>query len=364
MAIDRIIDAHHHLWDLGLNYYPWLSDRVGPRMYGDYSAMRRNYLPEDFQQDIGDLPVVASVHVQAEHDHTDPVRETRWLQSVADGMAGGGVNGGVPQAIVAFADLSGGPRPVAALLAEHAQSRNLRGIRQMLHQCLVPAMNLPTDYLADERWRSNVGLLARHRLSFDLQILPPQAESAARLAAQHETVDFALVHAGQPRDQDRQGLAGWAAALRRLAQQPNVSIKLSGFGMFDVNWTADSLRPLILTAIDCFGPARCMFGSNFPVDKLMRGYREIWQSYDDITRGFGEEERAAMFHGTAARVYRIAPVVVDRQSSTTDGDRTWIKHADAFPPAWPPQAPLPPPGSASAVSQPFPAVPGPRRRSS
>jgi predicted TIM-barrel fold metal-dependent hydrolase len=302
MAFERIIDAHHHLWDLGLNYYPWLSDRIGPRMYGDYSAMRRNYLVEDFRQDIGDLPVVASVHVQAEHDHTDPVRETRWLQAVADAP----VSGAVPQAIVAFADLSGPPAPVAVLLAEHAQFPHLRGIRQMVHQCLVPAMNLPADYLADEQWRRNLGLLARHRLSFDLQILPPQADSGARLAAEHPYLDFALVHAGQPRDQSPQGLADWTAALRRMAQQPNVCIKLSGFGMFDVNWTTDSLRPLILTAVDCFGPSRCMFGSNFPVDKLMRGYRELWQSYDDITCSFSKEERAAMFHDTAARVYRIA----------------------------------------------------------
>ena len=102
-----------------------------------------------------------------------------------------------------------------------------------------------------------------------------------------------------------QGLADWKNAMRRMAQAPNVSIKLSGFGMFDVEWTLDSLRPLVLTAIDCFGPARCMFGSNFPVDKLMRGYRPLWEAYDELTRSFSDPERAAMFHDTAARVYRI-----------------------------------------------------------
>ena len=300
-AIERIIDAHHHLWDLSLNYYPWLSDRVGPRMYGDYAAIRRNYLREDFEADIGGLPVVASVHVQAEHDHTDPVRETRWLQSVAETSG----SHGFPHAIVAFEDLTGPPQAAAARLEAHAQSRNLRGIRQMLHQCLVPAMGLPTDYLADEQWRANVGLLARHRLSFDLQILPPQAEAAARLAAQHPELAFVLVHAGQPRDQSAAGFDAWHAALRRLAQAPNVSIKLSGFGMFDVDWTVASLRPLVLTAIDCFGPARCMFASNFPVDKLMRSYAALWQAYDEITASFSATERAALFHDTAARIYRI-----------------------------------------------------------
>ena len=299
--IERIIDAHHHLWDLGRNYYPWLSDRVGPRMYGDYAAIRRNYLVEDFRRDIGDLPVVASVHVQAEHDHTDPMRETRWLQAVADAPE----SGGCPQAIVAFADLSGPPGPVAARLVEHAQSRNLRGIRQMVHQCLVPAMELPTDYLADPRWQANLGLLAQFRLSFDLQILPPQAESAAKLVARHPDLDFVLVHAGQPRDQGPEGFEAWRAALRRMAQAPNVAIKLSGFGMFDVDWTTESLRRLVLTAIDCFGPDRCLFASNFPVDKLMRDYAGLWAAYDTITADFTAAERAAMFHDNAARIYRI-----------------------------------------------------------
>jgi predicted TIM-barrel fold metal-dependent hydrolase len=301
-AITRIIDAHHHLWDLERNYYPWLSDRVGPRMYGDYAAIRRDYLLDDFKVDIGSLPVVGSVHVQAEHDHTDPLRETRWLQAVADADG----SGGFPQAIVAFEDLTGPPEQVAARLEAHAQCRNLRGIRQMLHQCLVPAMNLPADYLADEQWRANLALLARHRLSFDLQILPPQAEAAARLAAQHPEQSFVLVHAGQPRDQGEEGFQAWRNGLRRLGQVPNVSIKLSGFGMFHVDWTVASLRRLVLEAIDCFGPSRCMFASNFPVDKLMRSYAALWQAYDQITCDFSIGERAAMFHDTAARVYRLS----------------------------------------------------------
>lgn len=299
--ITRIIDAHHHLWDLKLNYYPWLSDKVGPRMYGDYAAIRRDYLLDDFKADIGELPVVASVHVQAEHDHTDPLRETRWLQSVADAPG----SGGFPHGIVAFEDLTGAPQAVAARLEAHAQSRNLRGLRQMVHQCLVPAMGLPTDYLADEQWCANVGLLARHGLSFDLQILAPQAEAAARLAAQHPDLSFVLVHIGQPRDQSPAGFEAWHGALRRLAQLPNVSIKLSGFGMFDTDWTTTSLKRLVLPAVDCFGPSRCMFASNFPVDKLMRSYAALWRAYDEITASFSAAERAALFHDTAARIYRI-----------------------------------------------------------
>jgi predicted TIM-barrel fold metal-dependent hydrolase len=270
-------------------------------MYGDYSAIRRDYLVEDFRRDIGTLPVIRSVHVQAEHDPSDPLRETRWLQAVADAPG----HGGFPHAIVAYADLAAAPAEVEALLAAHCASANVRGIRQMLHQALVPALGLPADYLADARWQRNVGLLARHDLAFDLQILPQQAELAARLAARHEAIRFVLVHAGQPRDRTHAGLYAWKRALAVLSKVPNVAIKISGLGMFDPGWTVATLRPIVLAAIDRFGPQRAMFGSNFPVDSLMRGYAPLWHAYDEITAGCSADERDALFYANAARVYRI-----------------------------------------------------------
>jgi predicted TIM-barrel fold metal-dependent hydrolase len=300
-SLPRILDAHHHLWDLHANYYPWLTDRIGPRMYGDYAPIRRDYRVEDFRRDIGTLPVIKSVHVQAEHDPADPVRETRWLQAVADAPA----NRGYPHAIVAYADLSASEAEAEAVIAAHCASANVRGIRQMLHQAHVPAMGLAADYLADARWQRNLALLSRYALTFDLQILPAQAGKAARLVAQHPDLQFVLAHAGQPQDRSDDGMAAWRRALRRLAALPNVAIKLSGFGMFDPAWTVETLRPIVLAAIDCFGPQRAMFGSNFPVDGLMRGYAPLWCAYDRITAELSTAERDALFYGTAARVYRI-----------------------------------------------------------
>jgi predicted TIM-barrel fold metal-dependent hydrolase len=300
-TLHQIVDAHHHLWDLRANYYPWLTDRIGPRMYGDYQAIRHDYQLQDFRADIGALPVRKSVHVQAEHDSGDPVRETRWLQAVADAPD----SGGYPHAIVAYADLSAPAPEVDAMLAAHCTCANVRGIRQMLHQVLVPAMGHTTDYLGDERWGTNLALLVKYGLSFDLQILPVQAAAAARIVTRHPDLQFVLVHAGQPRDQSPVGMLAWTSCLQQLSLLPNVAIKLSGFGMFDPNWTVETLRPLLLTAIDCFGPQRAMFGSNFPVDGMMRGYAALWAAYDQITADLGESEREALFHGTAERVYRI-----------------------------------------------------------
>lgn len=293
----RIVDAHHHLWNLDANYYPWLTDRVGPRMYGDYAAIRRNYLLEDFRRDIGSLPVVKSIHVQAEHDHADPVRETRWLQAVAD-------EGGYPHGIVAYADLSLPAADVRAVLDAHCAHPNVRGVRQMAHEVLVAGMGGRRDLLADIQWVRNLALLAERSLLFELQILPPQAAAAAKVVSQHPQLQFVLAHAGQPRDRSAAGLAQWREALALLAARPNVAIKLSGFGMFERDWTVDSLRPLVHHAIDCFGPQRVMFGSNFPVDGLFRDYASVWRAYDEVTADRSAAERSAMFHDNAARIYR------------------------------------------------------------
>jgi predicted TIM-barrel fold metal-dependent hydrolase len=121
----------------------------------------------------------------------------------------------------------------------------------------------------------------------------------------HPQLQFLLVHGGQPRDRSETGMATWRAAVELMSGLPNVAIKLSGFGMFDRNWTVESLRPIVLWAIDCFGPDRVMFGSNFPVDGLMRDYASLWRAYDEITHRYAGAERDAMFYGTAARLYRI-----------------------------------------------------------
>ena len=86
----QIVDAHHHLWDLGKLHYPWLAEPIDHPM-GDYAAIRRNYLIGDFRADAARLELVKSVHVQAEVDHADPVAETAWLQAVAGDPASGGL---------------------------------------------------------------------------------------------------------------------------------------------------------------------------------------------------------------------------------------------------------------------------------
>jgi len=294
----RIIDAHFHLWDLDENHYPWLVDESHPSLVQGRAALRRNYLVTDYLRDVGDLPVVAGVHIQAEHDYRDRVRETRWLQHTAARPD----SRGFPQAIVADADFAS--PDVEEVLAQHASFANTRGIRHALHRRLDAAE--PYDPLQDPAWLRNFPLLATYRLSFDMQLFPRQAKAAVELIRRNPDVQFVLTHNAMPFLRDAPNVELWSRAVRAYAELPNVAIKISGFGAFDPDWNARSIDPIVSQVIDAFTPQRCMLASNFPVEGLVKPYREIWNVFFEYFAPYSQDEQEMLFWRNAARIYRIA----------------------------------------------------------
>lgn len=303
------IDAHHHLWDLTENHYPWLSPERGPDPFPDFEKLCVDYQRSDFLADAVHQNIVKSVHVQAEHDEEDPVRETAWLQRVADAPD----SGGFPHAIVAWADLT---RPdVEAVLEGHCDHANLRGIRQMLNYTPptpgeggasdAGALEKHGNLLEDPLFHRNFPLLRRHDLSFDLQIFPWQTEAGAKLVADHGDTAFILNHTLMPFDRSEAGLAVWRSALEAYAALPNVVIKISGLGMAPGGWDEAMSRRLAMETIEIFGPDRCLFASNFPVDKLMATYDQAWNLYREVIARYSRDEQTQMLVTNAERVYRI-----------------------------------------------------------
>ena len=280
-----LIDAHHHLWDTSAFAYPWLN--AAP------AGIPRRYLLDDFLADAAGWSIVKSVHVQGEIDRTHSVAETAWLQGIADVH-------GFPHGIVAYAALQA--PGLEALLQAHAQHANLRGVRQILNpdQCDRP------DYLRDGGWRAGYARLAQYRLSFDLQALPEQFDDAASVALAYPDVPMVINHAGMPRDQSPSGRTRWRMAMRTLAAVPHVSVKLSGFAMFDPALSAERIRPLVLEALDVFGVDRCMFASNFPVDRARTTYDQLLTAWYAITAELSADERRKLFHDNAERIYRLS----------------------------------------------------------
>ena len=294
-----IIDPHMHLWDLDRHYYAWLQDRPLPNNpAGDMTPIAyRSYGLDDYLADTAGWSMVQTVHVECGLPPKDQLSETDRLQGLADTR---GVIGGV----VAGAWLDD-PR-VEALLEAQAARRNVRGVRQIVSWHADPAKTYgDRDLLQDPQWREGYALLGKYGLSFDLQLYPLQMETAAALAAAYPDTPVILNHAGLPTDRDAAGLAVWREGLALLAERPNVSCKISGLAMVDRAWTVESLRPFVLQVIDAFGPERCMFASNFPVEKVHGSFDAFYRAYDAITADFGETERALLFGGAAARIYRL-----------------------------------------------------------
>jgi predicted TIM-barrel fold metal-dependent hydrolase len=297
----EMVDAHMHLWDLSRIRYPWLTPPLPVGITGDVGPIARDYLLDDYLRDAAPpgsaVRVTKIVHVEAGAHPADSLAETRWLQGIADAR-------GFPQAIVAHAELD---RPdAAALLAQHAAQRNVRGIRQILnwHRDCAKTYT-PRDLLAEQSWQRGFALLARHGFSFDLQIYPGQMPAAARLAARHPDIPLILNHTGMPCDKDPAGIEAWRAGLRALAAQAHVAVKISGLAMLDWRWSRASLEPFVRETIDTFGAERVMLASNFPVDRLFGTFAGFTDAYLSILAGASEAERAQLFARNAERIYKI-----------------------------------------------------------
>jgi predicted TIM-barrel fold metal-dependent hydrolase len=282
-----VLDAHHHLWDLRERRYPWLQDQPPTDFrYGDTRPLRKHYLPADFLADAQPCGVLKSVHVEAEWDPLDPVGETRWVTGLA-------ARHGFPHALVAQAWLD--RDDVENVLAAQASFALARGVR---HKPEVGAMR-------SARWRRGYALLQRHGLHFELQAPWRELYDAADLASAFSRTTLVLNHAGLPADRSPEGLAGWRAAMRALADCPNAVVKISGLGIAGRPWRVADQVTVVLEAIAIFGARRCMFASNFPVEGLVGSYATIMNGFREIVAGLPRPDQRALLWENAHRVYRI-----------------------------------------------------------
>ncbi len=291
-----IIDAHHHIWrrrDL-----PWLMGPMQPRIFGAYEAIRRDYPIEEYLDDIQAAGIEKSIYVQANWGPDRFEQEVAWVQSVADDK-------GWPHGIVGYADFT--RDDVTADLQKLEKYPLMRGVRQQLHWHDNELFRFAAspDLPASPTLQHNVAKLADFGWSFDLQVFAPQMEAAASLAAACPKVTFVLQHAGMLEDLTGQGRACWWDGMRRLADQPNVVCKLSGLGTFIHRVDADHIEEIVTLAASAFGGARCLFGSNFPIEKLWTSYDALIDGYREALRDLSEEDQREIFAGTARRVYRL-----------------------------------------------------------
>ena len=219
------------------------------------------------------------VHVEAEWDPQDPLGEMHFIAELRRQQ-------GFPTVAVAQAWLD--RDDCARVLEAQASHPFVRGIR---HKPRPGQMD-------DTRWRAGYRRLESLNLHFELQAPWQQLDEATRLARDFPETTIVLNHAGLPLAPE---LDAWRGAMSKLARCPNVMVKISGLGNLD----SAGKREVIHTAIELFGTQRAMFASNYPVDSLRAGFGSIYTAFDDATRGFSRDERAALFHDNAVRIYRM-----------------------------------------------------------
>jgi len=295
-AAGPVIDAHHHIWRLSET--PWLQGPPVPRIFGAYDAIRRDYTIEEYLADATPSGVVKSVFVQVNVGAGKEVDEVAWVQSVAD-------RHGFPHAITAFADLSA--PEIGATLDRELACANTRAIRQQLHWHENPLYRFASgpSIMNEPGWRRGLDDVRRRGLMFELQVFAGQMPDAVKLVRDYGDVTFILLHAGMLEDRTEAGWAHWRAGMTQLAACPNLMVKLSGLGTFDRACSVERWRPVIEATIDLFGPARCMFGSNFPIEKLWTDYATLVGTVRACLARYAEHEQRAVLHDTAARLYRL-----------------------------------------------------------
>ncbi|MGE5220451.1 MAG: amidohydrolase family protein [Chloroflexota bacterium] len=310
-----ICDAHHHLWQR-------------PPV---------DYLLQDLLDDLASgHNIVSTVAIECGYGYRKngpeplkPVGEVEFLDEIASRVAGNlSLTTRVAAAIVGFADLALGDRVAPVLEAHVAASPNrFRGIRHSTTWDASAALRSDASpgMLADGRFRRGFAWLKKLNLSFDAWLYHPQLAELADLARAFPDVPIILDHIGAPlgvgpyagrRDQVFQL---WSRGIAEVSSCPNVVVKLGGVGSArsGYDWhqrpvgpssqeLAEALKPYFEFCIEKFGVERCMFESNFPVEKRSNSYAVVWNAFKRLTRNCSAAERASLFHDAAARAYRIA----------------------------------------------------------
>jgi len=294
----KIIDTHHHLWDPTNGKYDWL-------IADGHDVFNKVYLHKDFEQDIANLNLIKSVHVQAEINLSETIYETQWLQDFYNTQSL--QDRKLPNAIIGFTDFL--DIKAEQTLQAHLKYSNFRGIRQILNfdKNNKNVSHTSIDYLKTDLWIKNFALLKKYDLLFDLSILLNQTEDAENLIKNYDSTLFIINHTLSPLDITNENINLWLDKIKILSKYENVAIKLSGFGEFNSNWTSESIKPLILYSIENFGVNRCMFGTNFPVDKFLSNasYEDYWKAYLKITQDFSKDEINNLFYKNAEKFYKI-----------------------------------------------------------
>ena len=294
-----VVDAHHHLWDLQQFPYRWLDAHAPPRPFGDHTPIKRDYLPSHYLSDMGALDLLGAVQVEADSGSPDPCGEIRWLEAQSATL-------GIPTAIVARADLTS--PTIEAALDAMVEFPSVRGVRTNVVWHTEPRWRQARGpgIASTAAFARGMSALAERGLSLDILISSQQLPDVDRLAETAPDTRIVLNHIGNPYFADSDAEGAWFAGIGSLARRPNVVMKFTGLWTLDMGWAEEALSKPVRHVVDCFGAERCMWGSNYPVEKIMVPIATQIRTLSNILGSYPARDRRSVFAETAQRVYRLA----------------------------------------------------------
>jgi L-fuconolactonase len=273
------IDAHHHLWRYTPAEYGWIDEEM--------SVLRRDFLAEDVLVEMAAAGIDGTVAVQARQT----LEETRWLLDLADDTD-------AIRGVVGWAPIAGEEFP--GCMEEFDGREKLKGLRHVIQG------ENDEHYILREDFNSGIRTMLGSGLVYEILIYERHLEDAIFFVDEHPEQVFVLDHLAKPL------IAGgvmepWASRMRELGQRENVWCKVSGMVTEAKwnDWSLETLRPYLDVAVEAFGPARLMAGSDWPVCLVASGYAQWWGVLREYFSGFSEAERVAVFGGTAVEVYQL-----------------------------------------------------------
>lgn len=299
-VLSPVLDTHLHYWDQSLRAYPWLSSGEAEPFFVDVKALPNSYVPADYLNDAAAANVVPFVHVEAGCRPEDAIDETSWVGSLTR-LPGG------PDRLVVYADLA--RDDVDAVLDAHqTASPDVVGVRQIVTWHPDPKLSfVPDNLLLDPLWQRGLSALESRGLSLDIQIYPGQVEGALQIARRQTGLSLLINHGGFPIEWDSDQFQSWRSAMTSLATCENVAIKIGGFAMVRRGWTPAEVVPVIRQAIEIFGPDRCMFASNYPVERVSHTMGTLRATWEEAIHPYNSDEQADLRSGSAKHWYRPRP---------------------------------------------------------
>ena len=296
----KLFDTHLHLGDMGAVDYVWLKQPGVPKPFGNPTPIQKDYLPQHFLDDMSgaeDFDLTELAHIQVYGALADAVSETNWLSKLC--------KSGISSVIVGFLDLT--REDAEVVLKKHLSFDSFRGVRQIIGLLEQrPDLSFAKEHLLrNSNWKGNFALLYKHNLSFDLLLYPEQMKEATEFLGGLPKVSIVIDHAGSPYDQTDSGFELWSEGLSALAKLPIIHIKLSGFGMYDSDWSSESSLLLFQTILELFGAHRIMWGNNFPVESLMKSYSLCVKQMMKWISSLSSEEQSLIAFETAKKFYRV-----------------------------------------------------------